>query len=90
MKTCRIVSLLLAASFLLGVHDGFVALWKDGWLECLDLQPLDRIALGELVAGLVGGQVDHCPPGSNSVRRGIECKAQVHKCASFLVYYSRF
>ena len=30
MKTCRIVSLLLAASFLLGVHDGFVALWKDG------------------------------------------------------------
>ena len=38
--------------------DAIVALWKDGWLECLDLQPLDRIALGELVAGLVGGQVD--------------------------------
>jgi DNA-binding CsgD family transcriptional regulator len=38
--------------------DAVVALWKDGWLECLDLQPLDRVALGELVAGLVGGQVD--------------------------------
>ena len=30
MKTCRILSLLIAASFLLGVHDGYVALWKDG------------------------------------------------------------
>ena len=38
--------------------DAIVALWKDGWLECLDLQPLDRIALGELVSGLVGGQID--------------------------------
>ena len=31
--------------------DAVVALWKDGWLECLDVQPLDRVALGELVAG---------------------------------------
>jgi DNA-binding NarL/FixJ family response regulator len=38
--------------------DAVVALWKDGLLECLDLQPLDRVALGELVAGLVGGRVD--------------------------------
>ena len=38
--------------------DAVVALWKDGWLECLDLQPLDRLALEELVAGLVGGHVD--------------------------------
>lgn len=29
MKTCRIVSWLMAASFLLGIQDGFVALWKD-------------------------------------------------------------
>jgi DNA-binding NarL/FixJ family response regulator len=38
--------------------DAVVALWKDGWLECLDLQPLDRMAVGELIAGLVGGRVD--------------------------------
>lgn len=38
--------------------DAVVALWKDGWLECLDVQPLDRVALGELVSGLVGGRVD--------------------------------
>jgi DNA-binding CsgD family transcriptional regulator len=38
--------------------DAVVALWKDGWLECLDLQPLDRVALGELVAALLGGRVD--------------------------------
>jgi hypothetical protein len=38
--------------------DAIVALWKDGWLECLDLQPLDRVALGELVARLVGGPVE--------------------------------
>jgi DNA-binding NarL/FixJ family response regulator len=38
--------------------DAVVALWKDGWLECLDVQPLDRLALGELVAGLVHGRVD--------------------------------
>ena len=35
--------------------DAVVALWKDGWLECLDVQPLDRVALEELVAGLVHG-----------------------------------
>lgn len=38
--------------------DAVVALWKDGWLECLDLQPLDRLAVGELLAGLLGGPVD--------------------------------
>jgi DNA-binding CsgD family transcriptional regulator len=38
--------------------DAVLALWKDGWLECLDLQPLDRVALGELVARLVGGPVE--------------------------------
>jgi DNA-binding CsgD family transcriptional regulator len=38
--------------------DAVVALWKDGWLECLDLQPLDRLALGELVAEQLGGRVD--------------------------------
>jgi tetratricopeptide (TPR) repeat protein len=38
--------------------DAVVALWKDGWLGCLDLQPLDRVALEELVSGLVGGPVD--------------------------------
>ena len=38
--------------------DAIVALWKDGWLEYLDLQPLDRVALGDLVAGLVDGQVE--------------------------------
>ena len=38
--------------------DAIVALWKDGWLECVDLQPLDRVALGELVAELVNGRVD--------------------------------
>ena len=37
--------------------DAVVALWKDGWLECLNVQPLDRVALGELVAGLVAGLV---------------------------------
>jgi DNA-binding NarL/FixJ family response regulator len=38
--------------------DAVVALWKDGWLDCVDLQPLDRVALGELVAELVDGRVD--------------------------------
>jgi DNA-binding NarL/FixJ family response regulator len=38
--------------------DAIVALWKDGWLDCLDLQPLDRVALGDLVAELVDGRVD--------------------------------
>lgn len=38
--------------------DAVVALWKDGWLECLELQPLDRVALGELVAAVVGGPVE--------------------------------
>ena len=38
--------------------DAVVAIWKDGWLGCLDVQPLDRVALGELVTGLVGGHVD--------------------------------
>jgi DNA-binding CsgD family transcriptional regulator len=38
--------------------DAVVAVWKDGWLGCLDLQPLDRVALEELVAGLLGGRVD--------------------------------
>ncbi len=38
--------------------DAIMALWKDGWLDCLDLQPLDRVALGELVGELVGGRVD--------------------------------
>ena len=38
--------------------DAILALWKDGWLECLDLQPLDRVALGELVGEFVGGRVD--------------------------------
>ena len=27
------ISLLLAFGFLLGVHDGFIALWKDGCAE---------------------------------------------------------
>lgn len=38
--------------------DAVVALWKDGWLGCLDLQPLDRVALEELVTGLLGGRID--------------------------------
>jgi len=38
--------------------DAVVALWKDGWLGCLELQPLDRVALEELVTSLVGGPVD--------------------------------
>jgi DNA-binding NarL/FixJ family response regulator len=38
--------------------DAVVALWKDGWLDCVDLQPLDRVALGELVTELVDGRVD--------------------------------
>jgi DNA-binding NarL/FixJ family response regulator len=38
--------------------DAVTALWKDGWLECVDLQPLGRLAVEELVAQLVGGQVD--------------------------------
>jgi DNA-binding CsgD family transcriptional regulator len=38
--------------------DAVVALWKDGWLGCVDLQPLDRVALEELVTGLLGGPVD--------------------------------
>lgn len=38
--------------------DAVVALWKDGWLECVELQPLDRVALGELVVALVDGRVD--------------------------------
>jgi DNA-binding CsgD family transcriptional regulator len=40
--------------------DAVVALWKDGWLECLDLQPLDRVALGTLAGGLLAGSLD--PP----------------------------
>lgn len=39
--------------------DAVVAVWKDGWLGCLDVQPLDRVALEELVTELVGGHVDH-------------------------------
>src|SRR5262249_55953895 len=38
--------------------DAIVALWKDGWLECLELQPLDRVALGELVEAVVRGPVE--------------------------------
>lgn len=38
--------------------DAVTALWKDGWLECVELQPLGRLALEELVAELVGGRVD--------------------------------
>lgn len=38
--------------------DAVMALWKDGWLECLEVQPLDRVAVGELVAGLLDGPVD--------------------------------
>lgn len=38
--------------------DAVVAVWKDGWLGCLDVQPLDRVAPEELVTGLVGGPVD--------------------------------
>lgn len=38
--------------------DAVVALWKDGWLECLELQPLDRAALDELAAGLLEGSID--------------------------------
>ena len=38
--------------------DAVVALWKDGWLECLDLQALDRVALGQLIAELLGGAAD--------------------------------
>lgn len=38
--------------------DAVLALWKDGFLECLELQPLGRVELEDLVVGLLGGQVD--------------------------------
>lgn len=38
--------------------DAVTALWKDGWLECVELQPLGRLAVEELVGQLVGGRVD--------------------------------
>jgi DNA-binding NarL/FixJ family response regulator len=38
--------------------DAVTALWKDGWLECVELQSLGRLAVEEFVAQLVGGPVD--------------------------------
>jgi DNA-binding CsgD family transcriptional regulator len=54
-RACHVVATIRSGE---PASDAIVALWKDGWLECLDLQPLDRVALGELVAGLLGGPVD--------------------------------
>jgi DNA-binding CsgD family transcriptional regulator len=38
--------------------EAITALWKDRWLECVELQPLGRPAVEELVAQVLGGPVD--------------------------------
>ncbi|MGL5809596.1 MAG: LuxR C-terminal-related transcriptional regulator [Nocardioides sp.] len=37
--------------------DAVTSLWKDGYLERLDLMPFDRSATADLLAGQVGGEV---------------------------------
>lgn len=39
-------------------QDSIIALWKDGLAERLELDPLDPVAIGELVSAALGGPVD--------------------------------
>jgi len=65
--------------------DAVVALWKDGWLDCVDLQPLDRVALGRLVAELVNGRVDPLAIGriwEQTRGNALFCRELVRACVA--------
>ena len=58
LALARLTSLVVTVRTGEPAPDAVTALWKDGVLECLELQPLARAEVDELVAGLLDGPVD--------------------------------
>lgn len=58
LALARLTSLVVTVRTGEPAPDAVTALWKDGVLECLELQPLARAEVDELVAALLDGPVD--------------------------------
>jgi DNA-binding CsgD family transcriptional regulator len=58
LATARVVRLLLTLRSGARVPDALVALWKDRFVDRIELQPLGRNDTGDLLAGVLGGALD--------------------------------